>query len=170
VGTKWKKGTRILASFGALAAILACGGGGGGGGSSSNTGTMMIAPGFTPDPMTRSGEGGGPFDGTRHGEGCIGWIGAVADERLHLTGEFSYLRVVARANQDIALIIRMSDGTYRCNDDSEGLNPMIEDSFPRGIHQIYVGSLSREVRPQYSLGVSELRSTMPSSLSAPAAN
>jgi len=166
---KWNTGAKILASWAALAAILACGGGGGGGGSSSNTGTMMIGPGFTPDPMTRQGEGGGPFDGTRHGDNCIGWIGAVSDERLHLTGEFNYLRVAARSDQDIALIIRMSDGTYRCNDDSEGLNPMIEGSFPRGIHQIYVGSYNREVRPNYTLGVSELRTMMPSTLPAPAA-
>ena len=76
--------------------------------------------------------------------------------------------MVARANSDISLVIRMSDGSYRCNDDSEGLNPMVEGAFPRGIHTIYVGSLQRDVRPNFTMGVSEMNTTLPSALAAPA--
>lgn len=169
MSTMWKKAVRVLSAWAVLGAILACGGGGGGGGggSSSTTGSYFIRPGFTPDPMIRTGTGGGPFDTTTDGSGCIGMRGAIG-QTLHLTADFSYLRVVARANQDISLIIRMSDGTYRCNDDSEGLNPMVEGAFPRGIHTIYVGSMVRDARPNYTMGVSELSSTLPSSLPAPA--
>ncbi|MCB9592386.1 MAG: hypothetical protein H6719_06620 [Sandaracinaceae bacterium] len=157
-----------MSAWAGLAAILACGGNGGsGGGSSSNTGTVFIGPGFTPDPAVRTGQGGGPFDSTTYGSGCVGYVGAVRDEFLHLTGDFTYLRVVARSDTDIALVIRMSDGSYRCNDDAEGLNPVIEGPFPRGMHSIYVGSMVRGVEPNYVLGVSEMRTTMPSTLVAP---
>ncbi len=166
---RWKRGVRIAAAWGALAAILACGGNGSGSsGSSSTTGTVFIGPGFTPDPAIRTGTGGGTFDGTARGQGCVGYTGVVSNHTLHLTGDFTNLRILARSEQDISLIIAMSDGTYRCNDDAEGLNPIIEGPFPRGIHRIYVGSYSRDLRPDYVLGVTEMGNVTAASLQAPA--
>ena len=166
----WKKGVRIAAAWGALAAILACGGNGSGssGGSTSTTGTVFIGPGFTPDPAIRTGQAGGTYDGTQRGPGCIGYTSIVSDHMLHLTGDFTNLRVIARSDADIALIIAMSDGTYRCNDDAEGLNPIVQGPFPRGIHRIYVGSLQRDVRPTYTLGVTEMGNVTAAGLQAPA--
>jgi len=165
----WKKGMRIAAAWGALAAILACGGNGSGSSSSSSTtGTVFIGPGFTPDPAIRTGTAGGSFDATARGPGCVGFTSIVSDHTLHLTGDFTNLRVLARSDNDISLVIAMSDGTYRCNDDAEGLNPIVQGAFPRGIHRIYVGSYDRNITPEYTLGVTELSTVTAAGLQAPA--
>ena len=167
-----RSGLRIVAAWGVLAAILACGGGDddsgddnsdeGSGGSSANS--FMVRPGFMPDPRTATGEAGGPFDASTRDPNCRGWIGAVSDHTLHVTSPFNYLRVVVSSPQDTTLVIQLSNGEYRCNDDSEGLNPMVEGSFPSGIHRIYVGTYARNATANYTIAVSELRSTTAASI------
>lgn len=165
-----RKGLRIVAAWGVLAALLACGGGdssgddnsSGGGGGGSNS--FMVAPGFTPDPRTADGEAGGPFDASTRNAQCRGWIGAVSDHTLHVTQPFTNLRVVVASPQDTTLVIQLSNGTYMCNDDSEGLNPIVEGAFPAGIHRIYVGTYARNATAPYTIAVTELASTTAASL------
>ena len=69
---------------------------------------------------------------------------------------------------DITLVVQRPDGTYLCNDDSDGLNPMVEGPFAAGAYQIFVGAYSAEAAgASYRLGISELPTTTPTSLGAP---
>ena len=173
---KLARALRIVASWSVLAAILACGSGDGSSSSSSSSDqqgarnrSFMISPGFTPDPQTGTGDAGGPFDANTRNAACRGFIGAVSNHTLHLTAAFTNLRVVVAAPEDTTLVIQLSNGEYRCNDDAEGVNPIVEGAFPAGIHRIYVGSYNREAHPAYTIGVTELATTTAASLGGGAA-
>ncbi|MFK7988776.1 MAG: hypothetical protein AB8I08_22340 [Sandaracinaceae bacterium] len=154
-----RTGLRIVAAWSVLAAILACGGGddsdgddnSGGGGANS----FMVRPGFTPDPRTATGEAGGPFSASTRNSACNGHIGAVSDHTLHVTSAFTNLRVIVSSAQDTTLVIQLSNGTYLCNDDSEGFNPIVQGAFPAGIHRIYVGTYSANTTAPYTIGITE---------------
>jgi hypothetical protein len=122
--------------------------------------SFNLAPGFTPDPASGSGQSGGPVDATKYGSTahgpCTGKIDDSPDHTMVLTAPFSYLRVHAISSQDVSLVIRNPDGSFRCNDDADGLNPVIEGSWPAGTYQIYIGSVTAGTHP-YTLAVSELR-------------
>jgi hypothetical protein len=167
---------RIVAAWSVLAAILACGSGDGSSSSSSSSDqqgaanrSFRLAPGFTPDPQTGTGTAGGPFDANTRNNTCRGFIGAVSNHTLNLTSAFTNLRVIVGAPEDTTLVIQLSNGEYRCNDDAEGTNPIVEGAFPAGMHRIYVGSYNRDARPAYTIGVTELASTTAASLGGGAA-
>ena len=53
------------------------------------------------------------------------------------------LRMTARADFDATLAVAGPDGTWSCNDDGEGLSPVVERSgAPRGRYAVWVGSLA----------------------------
>lgn len=167
---------RIVAAWSVLAAILACGSGDGSSSSTAendtqgaNNRSFRIAPGFTPDPQTGTGTAGGPFDASTRNASCRGFIGVIAQHNLNLTSAFTNLRVIVGAPEDTTLVIQLSNGEYRCNDDAEGVNPIVEGAFPAGLHRIYVGSYNRDSHPAYTIGVSELASTTAASLGGGAA-
>lgn len=177
---------RLVGAWMVLGAILACGGGGGGGEgeSASSSGeqgassastqgarnrSFFIGPGFTPDPMTATGDAGGPFDASTRNPQCRGYIGAVSNHTLHLTRAFTNLRILVNAPQDTTLVVQLSNGEYRCNDDAEGLNPIVQGPFPAGIHRIYVGTIQQRGNASYTLAVTENATLSAASLGASAA-
>src|SRR5690606_35132525 len=100
---------------------------------------------FTPDPHTANGAAGGGTDASTLDPNCRGWVASRPDHLLVTSGDFANLRVMARSEQDTTLVIRMPDGTYRCNDDSEGgVNPLVEGAFPAGTYAIFVGTYSAD--------------------------
>lgn len=170
--SKFKRGLRMIAAFSFLAAILACGGGDDDGdddSTGSGSRTFMLRPGFTPDPATATGTAGGSFQASTRGSGCTGHIGAVSNHTLHLTAAFTNLRVIVNSAQDTTLVIQLANGEYRCNDDSEGFNPIVEGAFPAGIHRIYVGSYSQGQTPAYTIGITELSNVTSASVGGGAA-
>ena len=148
------KGLRILASWLLLGAILACGGGDDPD-EPDDPNTFSIAPGFTPDPMTQTGEAGGPFDASTRNSACIGWIGAVSNHTLNLTQAFTNLRVIVSSATDTTLVIQLESGEYRCNDDGDGLNPVVQGAFPAGRHRVFVGTYGQNSGGPYTIGVTE---------------
>jgi hypothetical protein len=143
--------------------LAGCCMGGGGGGA-----PVSLGPGFTPDPTTVTGQAGGVVDASSFGSGCLGHIGSSPNHVLTVTGPIPYLRIVAAAGEDITLVVRRPDGTYLCNDDTEGLNPMVEGQFVPGNYDVYVGSYSSEGQfASYRVGFSANQATMPSSLPPP---
>lgn len=149
-------------------------GGGGGSGSSgsggggtldvaSNTprfGQLTLATGFLPDPQYLSGNMGGSVDVTYLGNTpsgpCVGVADRAPNHLLTLTTGIHYLRVDVQSSFDPTLVIQGPDG-WRCNDDSEDLNPSIDGAFPLGTYRVWVGSYgSDEVGMPYTLLVSEL--------------
>lgn len=148
-----RRGVRLALAWIGLMLWLACGGGGGGG--STGSSTIQLAPGFSPDPHTVTGEAGGPFNANTRNSACRGFIGAVSDHTLHLTQPFNHLRVAATSPVDVTLVIQMADGSYRCNDDADGTNPVVEGPFPVGMHRVYVGTYAQGTTGSYTLTVSQ---------------
>lgn len=133
----------------------------------SNFGTISLAPGFVPDPHTARGTSGGAIDASILNATCRGWISQQPDHLFVAQGQFANLRfLVNGAGQDTTLVVQRADGTYVCNDDTEGRDPVVAGGFPPGIYKIWVGSYSRGQSIPYTLGVSELTSAMPSALGA----
>ena len=136
--------------------------------SDSRFGVLTLAPGFIPDPATMSGtvEVQDLVDASTLGSSCIGQISRNPDHLLIADGDFANLRVLAFSEVDITLVVQSPDDTYRCNDDAEGLNPIVEGPFPQGVYRIWVGTYQREERrpSTYTIGFSELNSVTPRSL------
>ena len=91
-------------------------------------GSISLTAGFTPDPHTRRGTGGGTVDvsAASYGNECRGHASAAPDFQLNWSGSSSRLQIyfVAEDNSDATLIINTPAGSCLCNDDAPGtLNP-----------------------------------------------
>lgn len=107
----------------------------------SNFGAMTVRS-NGPWPVTSEGVSGGEIDvdyvgGTASGA-CVGFATALPDHILTVENE-SDLRIEVESNRDTALLIHGPDG-WRCNDDGNGYQPLIEGDFERGTYRIWVSS------------------------------
>jgi len=115
---------------------------------------LPISPGFA-DPMILHGVAGGPRDApSAFGADCRGQVPLLPSHRLELLSSYSYLRIMVRGDDDLTLVVRTPGGLSRCNDDSDGLNPMVDGSFEPGIYDVYVGRYSSGPPAPYDLGLS----------------
>lgn len=144
------------AAAGAGAAAAAAGG--------SNFGTVQLNAGFVPDPHTASGTSGGSIDATTWQAGCNGFVTTQPDHLFVAATAFANLRVMAHSTGDITLVVQKPDGTYLCNDDTDGTDPLVEGAFPAGTYKVWIGSYQAGTNSPYTLGFSELASVMPSGL------
>lgn len=124
----------------------------------SNFGTVTLSPGFVPDPHVAQGRSGGVVQAGTWQPGCTGWVSQQADHILVAGGSFANLRVLVRARLDVTLVIQKPDGSYICNDDAEGRNPIVQGPFPPGAYKIWVGSYEQGRNADYHIGFSELSS------------
>lgn len=159
---------RILISAIAGLGLAGCCFGGGSMGGGGGAG-FSLAPGFTPDPATATGNAGGLTDASTLSGDCRGYIAATPNHVLTATGAFPNLRIAVNGGSaDLTLVVQRPDGTYLCNDDFEGFHPLVEGPFAAGEHRIYVGSYNAEsAGAAYRLGISELQSTTPTSVGTP---
>lgn len=157
--------------FASSLAALAMGGccfTGGVGGAGSGQG-FSLAPGFVPDPQTATGTAGGLTDASSLGPGCRGFIAATPNHVLTATAPFPNLIIAVNGGSaDLTLVVQRPDGSYLCNDDADGLHPMVSGPFAAGEHRIFIGSYNAQaVGSAYRIGISELPTTTPSSIGAP---
>ena len=103
---------------------------------------VTVRPGFRPDPAIRAGSAGGPREAGLLDEACRGYITDAASHVLKVDAPVSGLRVLVAMRGDATLVIQLEDGRYLCNDDSEGLNPILTGPFPPGRHRVWVGTYS----------------------------
>lgn len=128
---------------------------------------IQISTGFLPDPVTARGQAGGTMlAGVLTGGNamCRGHYPPTPQHTMMLQTDFRNLRVMSHSGQDTTMAIRAPDGTFRCADDDEGLNPIVSGAFAPGTYQIYVGTYSAVGGASYVLGVSELSSVTPATL------
>jgi hypothetical protein len=103
---------------------------------------ISVRPGFRPDPAIRTGTAGGPRDAETLDETCRGYIAGAPSHVLKVDAPVSGLRVLVAMRGDATLVIELADGRYLCNDDAEGLNPILTGPFPTGRHRVWVGTYS----------------------------
>jgi hypothetical protein len=108
-----------------------------------------------PDPMIVSGTAGGPVQASTLGIDCRGTVGLTPNHTFTLTGPFSTLRFSVNSTQDTTMAVRSPTGQVFCNDDTNGLNPEIVNSFPAGDVQVYVGVYGGGMGMPYTLDVSQ---------------
>jgi hypothetical protein len=118
---------------------------------------VTIGPGFLPDPQTTTGTSGGPVMAQNMRADCRGYIAAGPNHILNATGQFANLRIIVSSQTDTTLVVQRADGSLECNDDSDGLNPVVQGPFGPGQHRIWVGSYSQtETGRPYTIGFTEL--------------
>ena len=139
-------------------------------GMASNFGTVTLAPGFTPDPHVAEGTSGGAIQATTLNPSCQGWVSQTPDHILVASGAFANLRLLVNgADQDLTLVVQRPDGSFACNDDAEGVHPIVQGNFAPGNYKIWVGSYEQGVQARYKLGITELTSTTAAQLGGGAA-
>jgi hypothetical protein len=156
---------RILILSGAMLAMAGCCFGGG----AAPAPPINIAPGFAPQPTTGSGTAGGITDANTLNSECRGNIPLVAQHSLNVTAQVPNLTVMVNCpGGDTTLVVRRPDGTYLCNDDTDGLNPVVSGAFSPGTYEVFVGSYSHDsTGMNYTIGFTEAAGAMPSTLPAP---
>ncbi|GAB4206987.1 MAG: hypothetical protein OHK0013_24150 [Sandaracinaceae bacterium] len=133
--------------------------------STSPVEAMPISLGFA-DPLVLHGLAGGIREASAFGPDCRGRVATTPSRRFLLETSFPYLRIMARGERDLTLVVRTPGGTARCNDDSDGLNPVVEGAFEPGIYDVYVGVYSGSELAPYDLGLSVNASITPTTMHA----
>ena len=102
---------------------------------------ITLSPGFTPDPHVVRGSSGGAVQASNLSPGCMGWIAQNPNHLLNATAPFANLRIIVGAgSHDTTLVVQKPDGTYVCDDDTEGMNPIVQGPITTpGVHRIWVG-------------------------------
>ncbi|UJR79742.1 hypothetical protein [Sandaracinus amylolyticus] len=101
---------------------------------------LTVAPGFRPDPIIRRGQAGGPLSAESIGPECRGYVASAPSFLLKVDAPMPSLRVLVHMQGDATLVVQLADGRVLCNDDTEGLNPIVEGAFPPGRHRVFVGT------------------------------
>lgn len=108
-------------------------------------GTFDLATGFTPDPQALELVAGGSIDASSLGVGCVGSIANAPDVRVNYTAGTLPLTFGATSEADTTLVINAPDGTWHCNDDFDGFDPVVHFAAPlSGQYDIWVGTYSPE--------------------------
>jgi hypothetical protein len=110
--------------------------------SPATSGGMRASAGFTPDPIQVSIYSGGSIDASRLGGACVGMIASAPDyEFTYSAGSFP-LSFGVVSSGDTSLVVNGPDGRWYCNDDAQGLNPILTWGRPQsGSYDIWVGAV-----------------------------
>jgi len=100
-------------------------------------------PGY-PDPVIVTMLSGGNIDASTLGAGCVGNIFYVPDIEIEITAAVPTLRayyLAANVGDDTTLVVQKPDGTFACNDDFAGSNPLVEIPSPAaGTYRFWAGT------------------------------
>ncbi len=122
-------------------------------------GTVNLDTGFMPDPVPVEVLAGGPDSATGLGPGCGGYImNAQPDVRLNFTaGQQFPLNLYVISQADTTLAVNLPNGQWMCNDDANGLNPLVSlQPAMSGQYDIWVGTYQPGNTPPATLYISEL--------------
>jgi hypothetical protein len=133
----------------------------------TNFGGVSLSGGFLPDPYIFPVLSGGDVDaGAQNlGDGCRGNVTSNPDVEIEYTSPSSHLRIFFIGSADTTLIIEQPNGTYVCNDDGVGTDPVVDISSPaEGSYFVWVGTFgSTEFIPGY-LMITEFSESAPGSI------
>ena len=127
-------------------------------------GRQALAPGFQPSPATIDVVSGGDIavKPLTLGDNCLGYAAADPDVVVDLAPGFERVTFLIASTEDTTLIINLPNGSWSCNDDTNGLNPALVYYNPApGRYQIWIGSYAAET---FDEAVLYLADTGPESL------
>ncbi len=132
----------VLLTSAVVVALMAAGSASAQDPSAAAGGGMRARAGFTPDPIRVSIYSGGPIDASRLGGACVGMIARAPDYEFTYTAGSFPLSFGVVSNGDTSLVINGPDGRWYCNDDAQGLNPILTWGRPAsGSYDIWVGAV-----------------------------
>ena len=129
------------------------------GAATSNFGSTTLAPGFSPDPHSVSILSGGDLsvEDMNLGSGCVGYATRAPDYTVDFTGASSRLRFYVEGEGDTGLVVAGPGKSIRCNDDWNGLDPMVTfNDAGAGRYDVWVSSYSSGENISSTLYVTEL--------------
>ena len=107
-------------------------------------GTFRLNAGFLPDPQFLTGRAGGDRHSSAPGCPNGGWFANAPDFRIIYQAGGYPLTVYVRAPGDTMLLINDPAANWYCNDDFDGLDPVIRFANPRsGQYDIWIGTYNR---------------------------
>lgn len=121
-------------------------------------GSVDLAAGFLPDPHTVAIAAGGGFDASSI-SGCVGWVATAPDFRVNWTAGSGELPLTFHvdSDSDTTLVINDAQGNWVCNDDGDGLNPVVSfQNAPSGQYDVWVGTYAQGDLQQSELHVTEV--------------
>lgn len=131
-------------------------------------GPVELPAGFTGTETLTGRLGGGSIEAREWGHGCTGFVSAEPDHEVMSASTLRYVRFVVNGGAlDTTLVLQLSDGTFRCNDDGDGLHPVLEGPLPAGLTKVWVGGFRASAEGDYRLGISTVPGTTAASLAAP---
>jgi hypothetical protein len=115
---------------------------------------VTVSPGFMPDPMTVTSNGGGPTSGSAmFGSQCNGNYGGSPSQVVNVTADMPYLRFTAESETDLTIAVRGPRGVL-CNDDTHGFNPEVSGAVAAGRYEVWVGTYSTTTPASFRLTMS----------------
>lgn len=132
-------------------------GSGGGSGSGASTpgsrgGGSSLPLGF--DGTERyTGRFGGPLSAQSLSPECPGYVQSQPNHLINVPGELPFAALVVNSEPfDTTLVVQLPDGSFRCNDDTYGLNPAVQlQPAPAGQLRVWVGSYQQGQEGDYQL-------------------
>ncbi|MFT6542055.1 MAG: hypothetical protein ACJAU5_001135 [Maricaulis maris] len=104
-------------------------------------GTVNLNSGFTPDPYTVAITAGGTIEASNLSSSCRGMIANAPDFRLNFSAGSLPLYISAYSSADTTLVVNGPDGSWYCNDDTNGLDPALAWGSPQsGQYDIWIGT------------------------------
>ena len=134
-------------------------------------GERQFSPGFQPAPFSIDVFSGGDNDvaALDLGENCLGYAASPPDFVLELTDTFDQITILADSEVDTTLIVNTANGSWACNDDTNGLNPALVLHYAdAGLYQVWIGSYSEDSTEISTLWITELGpDTLPTTATGP---
>ncbi len=134
-------------------------------------GRAALAPGFSPTPLTVDLLSGGDVavKPLRLGPNCLGYAASAPDYVVELQEPFERITFLNASQADTTLIINLPNGSWSCNDDTNGLNPaLVYFNAPPGAYQIWIGSYAADSNDESRLYISETGpETLPTTATGP---
>jgi hypothetical protein len=112
-----------------------------------NYGSSELESGFSPDPVEVDISSGGSVDVTALSlsADCRGFVANNPDHRIEWSGSGSLLRVFFVSDGDTTLVVGTPSGDYLCNDDFDGLDPLVDIEDPEeGSYNVWVGTFGSD--------------------------
>jgi hypothetical protein len=122
-------------------------------------GTINLSAGFDGDPRVIAVTAGGRLDASTIDPDCRGSVANAPDVRLNYSAGSLPLIISVDSGADTTLAINGPDGQWYCNDDTNGVNPVVRfDSPGSGQYDIYIGHYGQGSRIPARLYISEVTS------------
>ncbi len=134
-------------------------------------GAHSLAPGFSPAPFTLEVVSGGDVDvkSLALADNCLGFAASDPDIVVELASGIDLVTFLVAGEQDTTLIINLPNGSWSCNDDTNGLNPaLVYHKVTPGPYLIWIGSYAPETFDDATLYISEAGpETLPTTATGP---